>query len=273
MMKLSGLLVFLMPILVACSSGEVITTYYFDSSNGSDSSDGSSPERALKSLSKLDEITLIPGDKVLLAAGQTFDEPLNLRNQKGSSDFPITISIFGSSPSTTKAYIATKGHLNGMLLENCSFIEVSNLDITAIGNNEEEERVGKSMRCGILITTSKPGIYEHLYLSNVNIHDVFYEGMEYKRPTGEVRTANGTQNYGWGIRVINTTADAYLKGLKIDSSQVENVAHTGIKLSGKQQVKGHSITDFQISNTKVVRTGGPGIQMSEVGNGHVFAMR
>ena len=42
------------------------TTYYVSSENGDDANDGTSEKKAFKSLDKINDITLQPGDKVLL---------------------------------------------------------------------------------------------------------------------------------------------------------------------------------------------------------------
>ena len=80
-----------------------------------------------------------------------------------------------------------------------------------------------------------------------------------------MRTANGTQPYGWGIRFINTVEGAQLNDLTVSQCTVENVAHTGIKFTGKQ----HNINRFMLMHNVLTRTGGPGIQVSGVIHGHV----
>jgi len=266
-LKIFVLLIF---SVCSCTKNHLGTAYYFDNINGEDENDGKSAEQPLKSLSVLTGMTLNPGDQILLATGQSFNEPLVLKNQHGSFDKPIIVSSFGENEKQPFAYINVKDHENGLLIENGSFIEVSQLDITAGRGTQEVEQANAAMRCGILVKNSTPGEYKHIYLSKINVHDVFYEQEGYQRPMGEVRTANGTQSYGWGIRFISTIEEAYFKDIKIDSSHIENVAHTGIKLTGRKHKHGYSIEDVQISNTKVMRTGGPGIQMSEIKDGHIF---
>ena len=50
------------------------TTYYVSSENGDDANDGTSEKKAFKSLDKINDITLQPGDKVLLEKGSVFDD-------------------------------------------------------------------------------------------------------------------------------------------------------------------------------------------------------
>ncbi len=258
--------------MVSCGANEKnsTNTYYVSSVHGGDNNSGLSMDQPLKSLSKISELLLNPGDSILLAAGETFEGSILLEDINGAKGKPIVVSSYPTSNRDTKAHIHAKGHLNGVSIKNCSFLELRNLSITASHGQNDEVINGKTMRCGVLINLSKPGVFEHLYLSGLSIHDVFYEAPGFERPTGEIRTANGTQNYGWGIRVINNIDDAYLKDIRIEACVVENVAHTGIKLTSRREKKDYGITELQVSGNQVLRVGGPGIQMSGVQNGHIF---
>ena len=48
------------------------TIYFVSSLNGNDENDGLSESTAFKSLNKINEIDLIPGDKVFLLRGSVF---------------------------------------------------------------------------------------------------------------------------------------------------------------------------------------------------------
>ena len=57
------------------------TTYFVSSFNGNDENDGLSENTAFKSLNKINEIELAPGDKVFLLKGSVFEnEFLHLKN-------------------------------------------------------------------------------------------------------------------------------------------------------------------------------------------------
>lgn len=57
------------------------TTYFVSSLNGNDENDGLSESTAFKSLNKINEIELTPGDKVFLLKGSVFEnEFLHLKN-------------------------------------------------------------------------------------------------------------------------------------------------------------------------------------------------
>ena len=71
------------------------TTYYVSSENGDDANDGTSEKKAFKSLDKINDITLQPGDKVLLEKGSVFDDQYIHVKGSGSAEAPIEISTYG----------------------------------------------------------------------------------------------------------------------------------------------------------------------------------
>jgi parallel beta-helix repeat protein len=87
LIKLIFLLAFIMPEV---SYG---TNYYF-SSSGNNSNNGKSAADAWKSLDKLNEIILNPGDSVLLKTGDIFIGQIHVK-QSGSVQMPIVISSYG----------------------------------------------------------------------------------------------------------------------------------------------------------------------------------
>ncbi len=243
--------------------------YYVDSKNGNDSNTGLSQQYAFRTLSIINTIDIKPGDRILLASGLTYNGSLQLKNIKGTEDNPVVISSYGDN--TKRPIINSTGFANGVLIENCSYIEIDNLSITANGKgdssglNEEDK-----MRCGVLINITKGGKYKHVYMKSINIKDVFFEDDGFERPKGEVNTANGTQKYGYGIRVFNKKTGALLSNIKINSCSIESVGHTGVKLTSYHKDNTYGISEIDINNNNVVRSGGPGIQMSGVKDVHVY---
>jgi len=242
--------------------------YYFHPILGSDQNSGTSKNTPFKTLSKTQDLILLSGDSLLLAANEVFTDALELKKVSGTEKKPLVISSYSETKNNDQAIIKTTGFLNGVLIENSSFIEISNIKISASPSKEKITHRKKEMRCGVLVQTTEVGNYQHIYLSNIRIKDVFFESENFKRPLKEVKSANGTQNYGWGIRFINNTEGAILNDIKVNACIVKNVSHTGIKFTSK--INNYGITNFVVSNTKVIETGGPGIQMSGVKNGHIY---
>jgi hypothetical protein len=251
----------------ACNK-EKKSNYYFHPILGSDQNLGTSKMTPFRNLSKIKELVLAPGDSLFLASNETFKGPLEIKNVIGSKKNPIVVTTYADENKNAKSFIKTRGFLNAILVENSSFIEINHLEVSANSSEKKNSSKEKEMRCGVLVKVSETGKYEHIYLSNISVKGVFYESLNFKRPKNEVNSANGTQNYGWGIRFINNKKEAVLSDLKINSCVVKNVAHTGIKFTSR--IKNYGITNVIVSNTKVTETGGPGIQMSGVKNGHIF---
>ena len=238
-------------------------TYFINSKTGNDSNNGLSEDTPFKTLNKLQNIDFKAGDKILIASGDEVKGSLILKNVKGTSEAPVVISSYGTG---TKPLINGKGYLNGILLENCSFIEINNISITADGRPSNQDKSNEGdMRCGIKIIITKDGYYSHIHIKNIDIYDIFFENAGIKRSKEEVRTANGTQKYGYGIRIFNNHKASQLTNIKISDCKIRNVSHTGIKFTAsKRSELKYGINNIEISGNKVLYVGGPGIQMSGV---------
>ena len=95
---------------------------------------------------------------------------------------------------------------------------------------------------------------------NLYKHNIYFENKGFVRNKNEVKTPNGTQSYGWGIRLINRDTQSKIHDVKIEKCIISNVSHTGIKLTGKLK----NIFNIRITKNELFQTGGPGIQMSGV---------
>lgn len=234
--------------------------YYVHPTYGNDLNSGKSKKTPFKTLEHIAKIKCRPGDRILLAAGQLYPESLQLINQKGTLQNPIVITAIGWDTDDLKnpAIIDFKSQDNGILIEDCSFIEISNIKLT--GNGSTKENKNLKMRCGILLSTKNSKLIEHILIKNITIYDVFYENPGFIRGKEEVKTANGSQKYGWGIRLINDKPEIVMENIKIENCHINSVSHTGIKLTGNNK----SIKHVQLLNNTIENTGGPGIQMSGV---------
>ena len=247
-------------LLTFIAQNGIAATYYIHPQKGNDLHSGLSKRKAFKTFARLTKITFTAGDRIVLASGQVYTESLNLVNQKGQLGNPIVITAieWHHKESKLPAIIDFKGQANGILIEDCSFIELSNIKLTANGYHQENKR--QKMRCGILLTTNNSKLIEHIVMKNIVVQDVFYENSGFIRGKEEVKTANGSQKYGWGIRLINSNPDTSIENITIENCNINSVSHTGIKLTGSNK----NIAKIQLLNNKIENTGGPGIQMSEV---------
>jgi len=240
--------------------------YFVHPKIGNDKNTGLSKKRAFQSLERLSQVKFSPGDQIFLAANETYFGSLVLSNVNGTVQNPILITsiLWDKKEKFSSAIINFKSFPNGVLIEDASFLILENIQLTGNGY-EGEPQTDLKMRCGVLVT-SKDKNMTSITIRNLKISEVYFENEGFSRGEKEVKTENGTQKYGWGIRVINQNQNTIIDNLKIEQCHVEHVSHTGIKFTGKQK----NISNCVISKNKVFKTGGPGIQMSEVKNMHVF---
>ncbi|SIS76396.1 right-handed parallel beta-helix repeat-containing protein [Belliella pelovolcani] len=252
-------------LLLYFTYGAEAIDYYFHPKTGNDLANGTSEMSPFKSLGKLGELKLEPGDRILLAAGEEFTETLSIINVHGSFEHPILIDSYQNNGTTSigKAIINARGLLNGVFVSNSSHIIIRSLEISANGPLDD---IGYGeMRVGVMLLGIGNDKIQNIHLQDLNIKNVFHEKEGVSRSQAEVRSANGTQKYGWGIRLV-AQDNSEIEQIEIRNSRIENVSHTGIKLTGTQR---QNIRNIRIYDNEVTRTGGPGIQMSGVKFVHV----
>ena len=241
------------------------TDYYFHPTKGNDKNMGTSISKPFASLAKVAQLDLKAGDRILLAKGETFKESLLLIEVVGNHDAPIIIDSFNAGNNKEALpHIDSKGFEYGVLVENSSYVHIQNVKISASGLGEKE--ADGNMRVGVMLRVNGANYSKGITLKNLTISDVFFENKGFKRGADEVRTANGTQKYGWGIRVMSNKGTGTIENVSILDCSISNVAHTGIKLTGGD---GQNIRNVNIYGNEVTKTGGPGIQMSRVKFVHV----
>lgn len=247
-------------------------SYYLHPTLGDDSNKGTSAEKPWKSLKQARQQKLVAGDKLLLASGQIFKGTLVYKKLQGKKDHPIVISTYASDEKSKKqrAIIDAAGELNGIHIQDSNFVNISNLTIQANAGgipDYDKKKLKQAwdkaknkapMRIGVLIEAKSKNTYQGIHLNNLFVKDVFYNPPGTSRSKAEVKSANGTQAYGWGIRFISQ-GKARMGNLSVTNSRVMNVSHTGIKFTGKTE-------QVYVKNNIVYKTGGPGMQVSGMKN-------
>lgn len=240
------------------------STYYIHPEQGNDNNDGSSVTSPWQTFKNIPRLSLKAGDTIALASGTITKGGLVLKDIRGSQNHPLVVTAYHSSSNVkdSLAIIDAGGFDHGIYLENSSGVLIKGIQITAAGGTSPKG--GAKMRCGILVQVNSPGDYANIVLDDIRIEDIFFEEAGFKRPKKEVKSANGTQSYGWGIRFISEKDSASITGVTIKNSTIKNVGHTGIKFTGRK-----NIHDIEVCNNTVLDTGGPGIQFSGVSKVHV----
>ncbi len=193
-------------VLLMAGTGQArAETYYVDSQKGVDSNNGLSPTLAWRSLARLRDFALKPGDGVLLTAGSIWREPL-LLTRSGSKGAPITIGRtgMGARPRIDAGGIAQQG----VGIMNAEYVSVSGLEVTNDGPPS-------GVRFGVLVAAENSGVTRGISISDMYIHDV--------RGTND-RKDNG----GIVFRAMGERLPTRFEGITIERNIIWRVDRSGI---------------------------------------------
>ncbi len=112
------------------------TTYYVNSTSGNDANSGTTQAKAFKSITKISAVKLVPGDKVLFAAGSKFTGSMKLAGA-GTKASPVIVGVYGKGD---RPRIDGGGVLDAVLVQNMQYVEISGLEITNIGPKRQNWR-------------------------------------------------------------------------------------------------------------------------------------
>lgn len=240
------------------------TNYYINSDTGNDNNKVAKKSTPWKTTAPFSKLQLKAGDSVLFATGQSFAGGLLLANVYGDAQHPVVISSY-IFKGKKKPILDAGSALQAILVQNSSYLKITGLEITARIPYQQNTANASLMRCGILVEVTKAESYRSIELADLLVHDVYFNPPGFRRSADEIRTANGTQSYGWGIRFINNTSAGKLTGIKVFRTEIYNVCHTGLKFTAT--VGG--LQTIEVAHCTVHDTGGPGMQLSGVTDGHI----
>lgn len=140
------------------------TTYYVDSVGGNDNNNGTSQSAPWKNLTKVSTVTFQAGDQILLKCGSVWNGQQLYPKGSGSSGNPIVINSYSTG---AKPLINGQGAFQeAVYLCNQQYWEINNLEITNYSAS------GPGIRQGVHVLNQDAGTLNHVYLLNLNVHDV-----------------------------------------------------------------------------------------------------
>jgi hypothetical protein len=248
------------PLLLAAVLAAIpaeAATYFVNPQQGDDAGPGTSAGRPWRSLERAGRAQLQPGDRLLLLAGVRHTGGLSLSGLTGTAAEPIRIGSYSpGGDKDARAQIDGRGRPAAVALRNCSYVQVSDLVLTADGGPP-----AGAMRCGALIEADAAGEHRGIALLRLHVKSVSHHPPGFRRPAADVRTPNGNLPYGWGIRfIVAPSGGARMSRLIVRDCRIERVDHTGLKFTAPTG----GIRDIEVSDLVVSHTGGPGVQMSGV---------
>ena len=147
---------------VGAPSAAFATTYYFNSVKGDDRFSGTSDAQSWKSLSRIKDIALQPGDQLLLAAGSAWKEPLTI-SKSGKANAPITVAATGIGPRPRIDVGGISPH--GVAVVNAEYVTISGLEVT-------NDASPPAQRYGVLISAQDRGVTRGIRVTDMYVHDV-----------------------------------------------------------------------------------------------------
>lgn len=238
-------------------------TYYVDSAGGDDNNDGLSEATPWRSLDKVNETTFGPGDKILFKSGEKWDGRLWPKGS-GAEGNPIVIDKYGSEDPENKPLIAgVTSVMEAVYLSNQEYWEINNLEVTnssplPFDRNWENER---GQRRGVYILNEEAGILHHIYIRNMNIHDV--DGSYTTRSGGIIFDSVGSNTPSAFDDILidgNTLTDVDAYGIYIGSNCILRYGMGDLwPWVPKPYGPWTPSTNVRVSNNSVVRAATGGI--------------
>ncbi|MFE4710207.1 MULTISPECIES: LamG-like jellyroll fold domain-containing protein [unclassified Paenibacillus] len=169
-------------------------------------------------LAAINTVHLTPGDSVLFKRGSicsgTF-APVG----SGSFAAPVTIAAYG--PGLARPVINANGQTDAILLRNLQYIELSDLELTASGDN-------KTARRGVHVLGENAGDLYGITLRNLYIHDV--RGYMPSTVSGNYHGTGKYANASGGIviEVLGTAVPTAFHQVQVLNNQIASVDRQGI---------------------------------------------
>ena len=230
---------FVISLLMNLNYCILANTYYVSNSYGNDESSGLSSETPFKSLDKINSIVYNPGDSILFKSGDTWNGMCWIKGS-GNINNPIVIDSYGGDQ---KPIINGDGYQACILIYNDDNININNLELfneashlDSLGNTKKLNGFGglsnlwgsgKDRRFGIKIVADENSLF-NFKLYGLQIHDIF--------PTPE-NTNNTHKGYGIKLETLSDT--------------LNNSFNT--------------ISNFELINTNISRTGHYGLWIKSLG--------
>lgn len=247
------------------NSNEERTTFYLSSSSGNDNSNGSQ-STPWKSLSKISNTELSPGDSIFFKKGDTFTGHFKITGS-GSKDKPIVITSFGSS--NNKPIITGSGSsISGGDFQEAIYVNNSDNIIfegLEIQNNRTNKKSGveDSDSFGIYIHNSSDDIMNNFTFRNMtfkNIYAITQVDPSNQEAFNQFEVA--------GVRFFTDWGKAHINNVLFENNFFTDLQRFGVHIKHSNANNGldNRHTDFVFRNNEFKEIGGTCILPSRARN-------
>lgn len=244
------------PYIISAADGK---TYYISSSRGNDENDGLSEDTPFKTLTKVSQLELKPGSKLLLRASDVWQRQMLMPKGSGTREKPIVIGTYGTGAKPIISPGYSNNTIYGIQIVNGSGYEIRGLEI---------------MNCygGIVFWYENTYNHKYILIEDCYVHQVtgtttgWGGGWDQKMPVDLVMASgiciNGSDAYGNSricedITIRNTKIDRCDVGIQFISRDHDFSGKWNYH--GKDKTTSNSFYDVKITNcdvTRSYRTGG-----------------
>ncbi|HYO08533.1 MAG TPA: right-handed parallel beta-helix repeat-containing protein [Tepidisphaeraceae bacterium] len=188
-------------MMESLESRELLSTYYV-SPHGKDHASGTSPRAAWKTIDRVNQQALKPGDLVLFQGGKKFQGSLYLPSREGGTDKkPVIFSNYGKGRATIYS-----GSRPGLDVAQTAGVAVTNLIFVGSG----------------MTSNRTPGIYIHADHANKKLSYVHIRNVEVRKYGRE------------GILITASGNNSSVSAVKVQNARLHDNLHGGLKGTGSK---------------------------------------
>jgi len=189
----AGVFLFATTAVAADPGSSTGATYYVSSSSGDDAASGTSKGAPWKTLKRVEDAELGPGDRVLFKGGERFSGTLRLSKVLGAAGARVMLSSYGGGRATIDG-----GTGSGLILESCEYVTVKDLRFVGSGRKRGNDGYGIRLERGAhneidLVDASgfrlagiSTGGDESTRITNAHVHDNGFAGISVQGATGDL---------------------------------------------------------------------------------------
>jgi hypothetical protein len=237
-------------LLLSCSLHLHATTYYLDSNKGDDTNAGTDVKTPWKTLDKVNQTALAPGDKVLFANGCVCTGQLTIHNA-GSDGNPIYIGTYsnGDQDKLVKPIINGGGNVQAAVFikNGASHVTVEGLAVTNFGGKDIFDGP-EGDRCGI--RAGEPGAGGTLSDIKILHNEVYFiQGCSNHPVVGKAYGTNlDSKRYNQYLMAAIFANATNMANITIDGNSIHDCTGTGLLVAADTKVTGLLIQNNQINN-------------------------
>ncbi|MDD4823358.1 MAG: right-handed parallel beta-helix repeat-containing protein [Bacteroidales bacterium] len=181
-------------------------SYYVNALKGDKTGDGSL-KRPFSSLEAVNQVRLLPGDKLFLAGGQVFEGTLRIHACKGTKEAPLTIRSYGKGCATIHAKSNT-----ALTVDSSSYVQIDHLIVKGDG------RLSGNDGSGIDVKYS-----DHLTIDHVEASGFLWNGVcTYGGSDIQLMRIVAYENGFAGIHVTGPWSHKEVRNVSITDCVAEN---------------------------------------------------